>query len=259
MDLLGPYTTTPGGLRYVIVAVDYFTKWVEAEALKNTKAQDVRAFIWKNIITRFGVPQSIVFDNGPQFKTPKLESWLADHGITTCFASVGRPQANGQKLDEAKGLWADELPNVLWSIQTTAKNSTGETPFLLAYGAEAVLPIEMCDPTLRVMLFNEDANWEMMKAALDFLPETRGNAALRQQLYKLRMTREHNKRVSRRNLKVGDFVLRKMKAVGRANEQGKSPLPGKDHTRSTRKFETEPIGSKTCRDVRFCAPGMRTT
>ncbi|XP_056697559.1 uncharacterized protein [Spinacia oleracea] len=56
MDLLGPYMTAPGGLRYVIVAVDYFTKWVEAEALKNTKAQDVRAFIWKNIITRFGGP-----------------------------------------------------------------------------------------------------------------------------------------------------------------------------------------------------------
>ncbi|XP_021864960.2 uncharacterized protein [Spinacia oleracea] len=56
MDLLGPYTTAPGGLRYVIVVVDYFTKWVEGEALKNTKAQDVRAFIWKNIITRFGSP-----------------------------------------------------------------------------------------------------------------------------------------------------------------------------------------------------------
>ncbi|XP_056686910.1 uncharacterized protein [Spinacia oleracea] len=128
MDLLGPYTMAPGGVRYVIVVVDYFTKWVEAEALKNAKAQDVRAFIWKNIITRLGVPQSIVFDNGPQFKTPKLEGWLADHGITTYFTSVDCPQANGQveafnktisegmkkKLDEAKGLWADELPNVFW-------------------------------------------------------------------------------------------------------------------------------------------------
>ncbi|XP_056685738.1 uncharacterized protein [Spinacia oleracea] len=100
MDLLGPYMTAPGGLRYIIVAVDYFTKWVEAEALKNTKAQDVRAFIWKNIITRFCVPQSIVFDKEPQFKTPKLEDWLADHWMK-------------KKLDEAKGLWADELPNVL--------------------------------------------------------------------------------------------------------------------------------------------------
>ncbi|XP_056686043.1 uncharacterized protein [Spinacia oleracea] len=180
MDLLGPYTAAPGGRRYVIVAVDYFTKWVEAEALKNIKTSD--------------------------FETPKLKEWLADHGIHSCFASVGRPQANGQveafnkiisegikkKLDEAKGLWADELPNVLWAIRTMAKNSTGETPFLLAYGAEAVLPIEVCEPTLRVMLYDENANWEMIKLALDFLPEVRGNAALRQQLYKIRMTTAAN-------------------------------------------------------------------
>ncbi|XP_056695476.1 uncharacterized protein [Spinacia oleracea] len=179
--------------------------------------------------------ESIIFDNGPQFETPKLKEWLAEHGIHSCFASVGCPQANGQveafkkiisegikkKLDEAKGLWADELPNVLWSIRTTAKNSTGETPFLLAYGAEAVLPIEMCEPTLRVMLYDENAKWEMMKVALDLLPEVRGNAALRQQLYKIRMAREYNKKVSNRVLKVGDFVLQKMESTGRANEQGK--------------------------------------
>ncbi|XP_056690034.1 uncharacterized protein [Spinacia oleracea] len=114
MDLIGPYTTAPGGRRYVIVVVDYFTKWVEAEALKNIP----KAFIWKNIITRFGVPQLIIFDNGPQFETPKLKDWLAERGIAGHFASVGRPQANGQveafnkiisegmkkKLDEAKGL-----------------------------------------------------------------------------------------------------------------------------------------------------------
>ncbi|XP_056697831.1 uncharacterized protein [Spinacia oleracea] len=119
--------------------VDYFTKWVEAEALKNIKTYDVKAFIWRNVITRFGVPQSIVFDNGPQFETPKLKEWLTEHGIHSCFASVGRPQANGQveafnkiisqgikkKFNKAKGLWADELPNVLWSIRTTTKNSTG--------------------------------------------------------------------------------------------------------------------------------------
>ncbi|XP_056695656.1 uncharacterized protein [Spinacia oleracea] len=114
MDLLGPYTMAPRGLRYMIVAVDYFTKWVEAEAMKNTKAHDVRAFIWKNIITRFGVPQSIVFDNGPQLKTPKLESWLADHGVAACFASVGRPQANGQisyQKPEGTRLYASNYTN----------------------------------------------------------------------------------------------------------------------------------------------------
>ncbi|XP_056695057.1 uncharacterized protein [Spinacia oleracea] len=75
MDLLGQYTTAPGGRRYVIVVIDYFTKWVEAEELMNIKTYDVKAFIWKNIITRFRVPQPIIFDNGPQFETPKLKDW----------------------------------------------------------------------------------------------------------------------------------------------------------------------------------------
>lgn len=101
------------------------------------------------------------------------------------------------------------------------KKFNWETPFLLAYGAEVVLPIEMCEPTLRIMLYGKNANREMTKEALDFLPKARGNSALRQQLYKLRMSREYNKKISRRIMKVGDFVLRKIEAVGRANEQGK--------------------------------------
>ncbi|XP_021743227.1 uncharacterized protein LOC110709323 [Chenopodium quinoa] len=138
----------------------------------------------------------MVFDNGPQFETPQLKEWLEDQGIAHCFASVGRPQANGQveayyklnsngikrKLEKAGGLRTDELVNILWSIRTTAKSSRGETPFFLVYGAEAVLPIEMYEPTLRVMLYDEAANWEAMKAAVDFLLESRGNAALRHEI-----------------------------------------------------------------------------
>ncbi|XP_021761159.1 uncharacterized protein LOC110725991 [Chenopodium quinoa] len=130
MDILGPYTPTSGKRRYVFVVVDYFTKWVEAEAVRGIKWTDVSAFIWKSIIIRFGVPQSMVFDNGTQFETPQLKEWLEDQGIAYCFASVGRAQANGQveaynklisngikrKLERADGLWADELVNVLWSI-----------------------------------------------------------------------------------------------------------------------------------------------
>ena len=63
-----------------------------------------------------------------------------------------------KKLEKARGLWVEELYNVLWSIRTTTKNSTGETPFMMVYGAEAVLPIEMYEPTLRVMLYDEEAN-----------------------------------------------------------------------------------------------------
>ncbi|XP_021747616.1 uncharacterized protein K02A2.6-like [Chenopodium quinoa] len=172
MDILGPYTPASSQRCYVFVAVEYFTKWVEAEAVRGIKWTDVSDFIWKSIITRFGVPQSMVFDNGPQFETPQLKGWLEDQGIAHCFSSVGRPQANGQveaynklisngikrELKRAGGLWADELVNVLWSIRTMAKSSTGETPFFLFYGAEVVLPIEMYESTLRVMLYDEAAN-----------------------------------------------------------------------------------------------------
>ncbi|XP_048489861.1 uncharacterized protein LOC125491830 [Beta vulgaris subsp. vulgaris] len=118
------------------------------------------------------MPQTIIFDNGPQFETSKLREWLVDQGIKA-FAVVAHPQANGQveafnkilsagikkKLDNAKGLWVEELQLVLWSIRTTAKNSTGETPFMLVYGSEVVLPIGIEEPSLRVMLYSEDVNW----------------------------------------------------------------------------------------------------
>ncbi|XP_021758390.1 uncharacterized protein LOC110723346 [Chenopodium quinoa] len=113
-----------------------------------------------------------------------------------------------QNLEKAGGLWDDELVNLLWSIQTTTKSSsTGETPFFQVYGAEAVLLIEMYDPTLRVMLYDESANWEAMKTALDFLPEARGNAVLRHEIYRLRMTRAYNRKVLKQSLKIGDLIL----------------------------------------------------
>ena len=71
------------------------------------------------------------------------------------------------------------------------------------------------------MLYDEEANWEAMRLALDSLPERRGNAALRHEIYRLRMTRAYNKKVHKRPLRVDDLVLRKMEATGRANELGK--------------------------------------
>ncbi|XP_010689071.2 uncharacterized protein LOC104902851 [Beta vulgaris subsp. vulgaris] len=182
LDILGRFLIATGQKKFVIVAVDYFTKWVEAEAMRGITTNDVKGFVWKNLITRFGIKK---------------------------------------KLDNARGLWVEKLHLVLWSIKTTAKNSTGETPFMIVYGSEDVLPIEVEEPTLRVMMYSEEANWAALRTALDLVPEVRGNALLRMQLYKLRMAREFNKIVARRPLKKGDLVLRKMEAVGRAKELGK--------------------------------------
>ena len=67
LDILGPFPRATGNRRFVLVAIDYFTQWMEAEALANIRDVDVKKFVWKNIITRFGVSDSLISDNGLQF------------------------------------------------------------------------------------------------------------------------------------------------------------------------------------------------
>ena len=99
-----------------MVAVDYFTKWVEAEALANIQDMDVKKFVWKNIVTRIGVPESLVSDNGLQFDNNDLD-------IKNRYSTPAYPQSNSQaeatnkvivnrlkkRLEGAKGGWTEEL------------------------------------------------------------------------------------------------------------------------------------------------------
>ncbi|KAL5542865.1 hypothetical protein UlMin_010575 [Ulmus minor] len=95
IDLIGPLPTARGQLKYVVVAIDYYTKWVEAEALAKITEQNVTAFIWKNIICRFGVPRELVSDHGTQFENEKLQSVCDRLGIIKVFSSPAHPKSNG--------------------------------------------------------------------------------------------------------------------------------------------------------------------
>ena len=137
--------------------MDYFTKWAEAEALANIWDWDVKKFMWKNIVTRFGVSNFLIPDNGLQFDSRAFREFCCDLGIKNRYSTPTYPQSNGQaeainktilnglkkRLDGAKGRWAEELPNVLWAYQKTPRRSTRETPFSLTYGVEAVIPAEV--------------------------------------------------------------------------------------------------------------------
>ncbi|KAL5552844.1 hypothetical protein UlMin_040245 [Ulmus minor] len=187
IDLIGPLPTARGQLKYAVVAIDYYTKWVEAEALAKITEQNVTTFIWKNIICRFGVPRELVSDHGTQFENEKLQSICDRLGIKKVFSSPAHPKSNGQvevvnktikqtlkkKLEKSKGAWVDELPLVLWSYRTSFQATTGETPFSLAYGVEAVIPIEISLPTFRVDSFDEESNDVLLALATDLLEEKR--------------------------------------------------------------------------------------
>ena len=96
MDLIGSLPTGKGQAKHAIVAVDYFTKWAEAEPLTSITERKTTEFIWKNLICRFGIPYAIVSDNGKQFDNEKFQSFCSELGIANQFATLAHPQSNGQ-------------------------------------------------------------------------------------------------------------------------------------------------------------------
>nr|KYP76142.1 Transposon Ty3-I Gag-Pol polyprotein [Cajanus cajan] len=161
IDILGPFPLAKGQCKFLVVAVDYFTKWIEADPLTTITAANVQKFVWKNIITRFGIPYAIISDNRLQFTDKKFNTFLENLGIRHRFTSVEHPQSNGQaeaankvvltelkkRLGSAKGAWAEELPKVLKAYRCTPQSNTKETPFRLAYGTDAMIPVEVGEPS----------------------------------------------------------------------------------------------------------------
>ncbi|CAL1400690.1 unnamed protein product [Linum trigynum] len=96
MDLLGTFPKVPGQMKYLIVAVDYFSKWIEAEPLASITQVQVHRFTNKNIFTRFGLPEAIVTDHGNQFDCKQFIDFCDDKGVILHFSSMAYPQANGQ-------------------------------------------------------------------------------------------------------------------------------------------------------------------
>ena len=164
----------------------------------------------------------IISNNGRQFDSQGFI--CLGLGIKNQFSSPGHPQANGQtkvtnqtllkiiraRLDDAKGTWQEELPNVLWAYRTTARTLTGETPFRLTYGTKAVIPIEVGITSMRREVFHEGNNDDQLKVNLDCLDEFRGEASHKMTKYQQKMAKYYNKRVKLRQLNIGDLILCKV-------------------------------------------------
>ncbi|KAF5442889.1 hypothetical protein F2P56_035501 [Juglans regia] len=208
-----------GGTKFV---VDYFTKRAKAEAMTIVPAKSVTRFIWKAIVCRFGILQSIISNNGKQFDSKHYCRWCSKLGIKVKYSSPRHPQANGQveatnktimgilkkKVGGKKGAWADELPEILWEYKTTLMTSTGETPFALAYGTKAMIPVEVGIPSHRKLNFDANENGKKLEEHLDLLEERRANAETRVVAYKRKTNQYFNKIVRPRSFKVSDLVLK---------------------------------------------------
>ena len=197
LDILGPLPLGKGQCKFIIVVVDYFTKWVEVEPLATITEQKIRNFVWRAIICRFGIPRALVSDNGKQFDNSKFRDFYAELGIKNYYSSLAHPQSNSQaevtirtlkavlktKLEDIKGKWVEYLPEVLWAYKTTRKLATQETPFALGFGTEAVAPVEVELKSPRIELATVEHNDEALRLNLDLLDEKREQALRRTEDY----------------------------------------------------------------------------
>ncbi|XP_042437207.1 uncharacterized protein LOC122023191 [Zingiber officinale] len=196
MDIVGPFPMAPNQRRLLLVAVDYISKWVEAEALARITEDAVIQFLWKNILCRFGIPHKLVSE---QWKTEVVNREIV-RGLKI-------------KLDHVGGNWVEELSSILWAYRITPRESTGLITFHLVYGNEAVVPIEIGVPSVRRTLYDE-GNTERWLVELDLISETRDKTAARLEAYQQRMRQNYNRRVIPRLFGEGDLVWKQIKPVG---------------------------------------------
>ncbi|XP_015971480.1 uncharacterized protein LOC107494952 [Arachis duranensis] len=184
VDLLGPFPVGPGQVKYLIAAIDYYTKWIEAEPLASISSSNCKKFMWRQTEVLLGrAPQT----NGQVESANKI-------------ILLGLKK----RLDNKKGAWADELASVLWSYRTTEQSSTKETPFRLTYGLDVVIPVEIGEPSPRLLLKGVEEAVEK-----DLIDEAREMAHLMETALKQRMALRYNTKVLKREFEPNDLVLRR--------------------------------------------------
>ncbi|GJZ10258.1 reverse transcriptase domain-containing protein [Tanacetum coccineum] len=155
IDFMGPFPSSRGN-KYILVAVDYLSKWVEAKALPTNDARVVVKFL-KSLFARFGTPRAIISDRGTHFCNDKFAKVMSKYGVTHRLATAYHPQTSGQVEVSNRGLkrilertvgenrasWSDRLDDALWAFRTAYKTPIGCTPYKLVYGKSCHLPIKL--------------------------------------------------------------------------------------------------------------------
>jgi hypothetical protein len=173
--LVGPLKRTTGGFTHLLIAIDKFSKWIEARPITSIRSEQAVLF-FTDIVRRFGVPNCIIMDNDTQFTGKKFLDFCDNHHNGMILQGL-KPRIF-DKLNKHSKKWAAELPSVLWSLRTTLSRATGFTPFFLVFGSEAMLPTDVEYGSPRLKAYNEQNNGTTREDALDQLEEAHDLALL---------------------------------------------------------------------------------
>ncbi|GJW14753.1 reverse transcriptase domain-containing protein, partial [Tanacetum coccineum] len=148
IDFMGPFSSSRGN-KYILVAVDYLSKWVEAKTLPTNDARAVIKIL-KSLFSRFGTPRAIISDRGTHFCNEKFDKVMCKYGVTHRhkFDKVmskygGLKRILKRTVGENRASWSDKLDDALWAFRTAYKTPIGCMPYKLVYGKSCHLPVEL--------------------------------------------------------------------------------------------------------------------
>eukprot|EP00253_Pinus_taeda_P029470 PITA_29470 len=225
LDFIGEINPhSSGHHKWILVATDYFPKWIEAIPAKNSNHQVIIKFLNENIFTRFGSPNKLVIDNATTLRVEELVDMCESMGIQLVHSTLYYPQGNGLEkssnkslvriikklLEDNKKNWDSKLKFSLRADKVTDKKSIGNSPFKLVYGADVVFPIQLILPVENFLQEEQDEENDIARRMSNLveLHQIKEQLVEELRIHQKKINETFDRKAKRDNFQVGDWVLK---------------------------------------------------